>query len=266
MVKIKMEKDYFDRNGYSYLVDHFYAFYSELVALKRQFSAQLESGAEAGIANDDQNLSENAKSVSRQLIGVLELHHIDAQRTGGSHSFEINREAQYLMAALADEFMLRFEWPGREVWGSCLIEDALFKTRISGDLFFDRLDELLRSRDVARLDLALVYLMILAVGFEGRYRGSDCRERMESYKRALYRFRFDRDADIFNPTRHIAPQAYDSTIRNIMPQYVANIRPAVVTMVCTFIGVLIVSQILWMWKAGVLIDQLRLTVAAPGFF
>ena len=81
MVKSKIEKDYFDRNGYSYLVDHFYAFYSELVALKRQFSAQLESGAEAGIANDDQNLSENAKSVSRQLIGVLELHHID-----GNHS------------------------------------------------------------------------------------------------------------------------------------------------------------------------------------
>ena len=91
------------------------------------------------------------------------------------------------MAALADEALLRIEWPGRDVWTSCLIEESLFQSRVAGDLFFDRLDELLRTRDPARIELSSIYLLALSLGFEGRYRGTDSAPRMESYRAALYR-------------------------------------------------------------------------------
>ena len=248
--------------GGSYLVDQFRAFYAELMAVKKRVASPRSSLASGENASPDSAVLPMAQSVSRQLLGILELQSIEAQRAGGSHSFDINREAQYVMAALADEAMLRIEWPGRDVWTSCLIESALFQTRVAGDLFFDRLDDLLRTRDPARLELTLIYLFALALGFEGRYRGTDCAARMQNYRAALFRLRFGRDADPTSPALQVAPQAYAFTVGDAVPQQMPHIGRAVTVLILVMIGMLGLSQLLWEWKAGPLSQALQVTGTA----
>ena len=245
--------------GGSYLIEQFRVFYAELMVVKkrvaqvRDSAAPLEPSPLAGPA------LAMAQSISRHLLGMLELQAIEAQRAGGVHAFDINREAQYIMAALADEALLRIEWPGRDVWTSCLIEESLFQSRVAGDLFFDRLDELLRTRDPARIELSSIYLLALSLGFEGRYRGTDSAPRMESYRAALYRLRFGRDPDPASHSRQLSPQAYAYTVGDSIPQQVPHVGRWVTIFVTAMILMLGLSQIVWDWKAGPLLQHLRLT-------
>ena len=246
-------------SGTSYLVSQFRAFYAELIAVKKQVEVRRPS--EALQAPDTAAGSDlaMAQSISRQLLGVLELQAIEARRAGGSLSFDINREAQYIMAALADESLLRVEWAGRDVWTTCLIEESLFESRVAGDLFFERLDELLRTRDPARQDLALIYLLALSLGFEGRYRGTDCAARMRTYRAALYRLRFAHDPDPTNYSRQIAPHAYGFTVGDAVPEQVPHVGRWVMIFLLVMLGILGLSQVLWEWKAGPLVQNLKVT-------
>jgi len=102
-----------ERSGGSYLVRQFWAFYAELVSMKRRLGGQSASGplAQPGAQPPQESEPEAAgkaalsaaQAVSRQLLGVLELQAIEAQRAGGRYALDINHEAQYIMAALADE-------------------------------------------------------------------------------------------------------------------------------------------------------------------
>jgi len=252
-----------EQSGGSYLVRQFWAFYAELVSLKRRLGGQTADGAQSRLepapeATGTAALSA-AQAVSRQLLGLLELQAIEAQRAGGRFAIDINLEAQYIMAALADEALLSFSWAGREVWTSCLIEEALFGSRVAGDRIFDRLDDLLRTRDPARRDLALIYLLALSLGFEGRYRGTDCLARMQAYRAALYRFSFGRDPDPTDRSRQISPQAYAFTVGDALPQRVPHVAKWVAILVLVIVGMLGVSQLVWQLKAGPLVEDIRNT-------
>lgn len=254
-----------ERSGGSYLVRQFWAFYAELVSMKRRLGGSPAAGAQAPQELAQESVLESAgkaaltaaQAVSRQLIGVLELQAIEAQRAGGRYALDINHEAQYVMAALADETLLNFDWPGREVWTSCLIEEAQFGSRIAGDRIFDRLDELLRTRDPARRDLALTYLLALSLGFEGRYRGTDCLARMQAYRAALYQFRFGRDPDPSDRARQISPQAYAFTVSDALPQQMPHVGRWITILVLVLVGMLGLSQLVWEWKSGPLVEDIR---------
>lgn len=257
-----------ERSGGSYLVRQFWAFYAELVSMKRRLGGQAVAGAQPQQFLQLQEPAQEpagkaaltaAQAVSRQLLGVLELQAIEAQRAGGRYALDINHEAQYVMAALADETLLNFEWPGRGVWTSCLIEEALFDSRIAGDRIFERLDDLLRTRDPSRRDLALTYLLVLSLGFEGRYRGTDCLARMQAYRVALYRFCYGRDPDPADRARQISPQAYAFTVSDAVPQQMPHVGRWITILVLVFVCMLGLSQLIWQWKAGPLIENISST-------
>lgn len=251
----------------SYLVDQFCAFYSELVALKNRLGMRLVGtpaiGAgeapPSGIGGD----LAAAQMISRELLAVLEAQSIEAQRAGGRYAFDVNREAQYVMAALADEVLLNFSWSGRDVWTSCLLEEALFKSRIAGDRFFEQSDELLRTRDPARRELALIYLLALSLGFQGRYRGTDCGPKLQEYRVALYRFRYGRDPDP-GAGRQLSPQAYAFTVGDARPRQLPYIRRWVLIMILVFVSMLGVSQLVWQWKADPLERDIAGARQPPG--
>lgn len=246
-----------ERSGGSYLVSQFLAFYAEIVSMKRRLAGPPAADAKSQQETAGTAALTAAQAVSRQLLGILELQAIEAQRAGGRYTLDINHEAQYVMAALADETLLNFEWPGRDVWTSCLVEEAMFGSRIAGDRIFDRLDELLRTRDPARRDLALMYLLALALGFEGRYRGTDSAARMQAYRAALFRFRYGRDPDPSDRARQISPQAYAFTVGDAVPQRMPHIGRWVLVLVLVLVGMLGVSELVWQWKAGPLVADLR---------
>jgi len=146
--------------------------------------------------------------VWQQLLSMLERQALEAGQ-GGAFAYEVYREAQYVMAALADEIFLHLEWEGKSAWP--LLESRLFETHIAGEEVFSRIDRLLQRRDPFYLDLAAVYFMALSLGFEGKYRGSDDNDRRE-YRHQLFRMIYRREPKLFTATAPLFPQSYQNTL------------------------------------------------------
>jgi type VI secretion system protein ImpK len=199
----------------AFLQERFREFYADVARLKRAvladpwgIGARKDAGAEAGTLEGTA-----VGAVSQRLLELLERQAREAGRRGGEPGAAFYREAQYVMAALADEVFLNMEWAGKEAWESNLLEARLFDSHMAGELFFRRLDVLLKDRDAVYRDVAAVYLMALCLGFEGKYRGTRQREELEDYRRQLFAFVFRRQPSLLKGERRLFPQSYDHTVR-----------------------------------------------------
>jgi type VI secretion system protein ImpK len=125
-----------------------------------------------------------SENVRQSLLGILGQQSLRIQELGGTMGYGLYREAEYVMASLADEIMLNAQWSGKAHWQ--LLEEELFHTHASGDLFFRKIDQLISSGATASADLAMIYFQALALDFRGRYRGDDANRNIERYRRQLY--------------------------------------------------------------------------------
>src|SRR5207244_5557153 len=81
----------------------------------------------------------------------------------------------------------------------------------AGEEVFYRVARLLQRRDPFYLDLAAVYFMALSLGFQGKYRGGDDRERLE-YRHQLFKMIYRREPKLFTATGPLFPQSYQNTL------------------------------------------------------
>jgi type IV/VI secretion system ImpK/VasF family protein len=125
-----------------------------------------------------------SEKIRQSLLGILGQQSVRVQELGGTYGYGLYREAEYVMAALADEIMLNAQWSGRAQWQ--LLEEELFHSHASGDLFFRKLDRLLSGDTNSSAELAMIYFQALALDFRGRYRGDDPNKSIERYRRRLY--------------------------------------------------------------------------------
>jgi type VI secretion system protein ImpK len=153
--------------GPSVLLTQFRDFYGELIKIKRL----VKSGAFSNAAGSpDKPVDDRAaEAVGERITAIMERQARFAGGRGSDYT-GLYRQAEYVMAALADEILLhRLEWQGTRAWNSHLIEFRLFRTRVAGEEFFNRLDRLLQTPDPMYKDLATIYLMAIMLGFRGRY-------------------------------------------------------------------------------------------------
>src|SRR5215471_15378879 len=167
-------------------------------------SQQTSTGLVPGGSGTQTDSQRMALAVRQRLLLLFEHQARDAQTYGS----EFYREAQYVMAALADEIFLQLEWEGKDYWLSNLIETQLFQTHISGELIFQRLDRILQDRDPALKELASVYFMALSLGFRGKYRGYNDNGLLTLYRQQLYAFIFQRPADLSDDKKQLFPETY----------------------------------------------------------
>jgi type VI secretion system protein ImpK len=198
------------RNQNSFLLNQFREFYAEVARLKRTVEVAGSVYVFDLPTTDNPDPTSTANGVWQHLLSVLERQALEAGQTGGAFAFEIYREAQYVMAALADEIFLHFNWDGRSNWP--LLESKLFQTHIAGEVIFQRLDRLLQRRDPFYLDLAAVYFMALSLGFQGKFRGNDPTNALETYRRQLFAMIYRRNPQLFVSNTAIFPQAYQNTL------------------------------------------------------
>lgn len=191
------------------LTDRLYEFYSEVLRLR----ARVSEGTFA-FAADEAAVAESPRTVLRKLTGILERQALDAGRQGGDIGLRIYRQAQFAMAALADEIFLNFDWPGRAMWREELLEAKLFGSQHAGELLFERIEEVLHDRDIGGNELARVYLIVLALGFQGKFRDAlDADHILETYRQRLFRFIYKRDplTTRGGGEELVIPQAYAAT-------------------------------------------------------
>ncbi len=215
-----------------------------LVASFREFYRELLAAKERALGGHWRGAGESAgtpQDLWRHLLSILDRQALEAGRLGGDIGAELYRQAQYVMAALADDTFLHLRWPGREGWTTNLLEARLFGTHRAGEEVFDRLERLLRERDSAFVELGRVYLMALALGFEGKLRGRpEAPALLGAFRRSLYRFIHHREPRVVRGDDPVVPQAYAATLEVGEPRRLPYLRRWIVT------GVVVVA----LWVVG----------------
>jgi type VI secretion system protein ImpK len=209
-----------------FLIDKFQQFYGEVLRLQAKLSEGSWVFDGTGAADATELAAETSPSVIwRRLLAILERQSVDAAREGGDFAVELYRRAQYAMAALADEIFLSTDWAGREAWRQHLLESRLFGSHTAGETLFDRIEEVLRDRESVHLELGRVYLLVLALGFQGKFRGRpEAEQDLAAYRRRLYRFVFGRDPQVLRGNESLVPQAYASTLNEARPTELPYLR------------------------------------------
>ena len=165
-------------------------------------------------------------------------------------------DAQYVMAAFADDIFVHLNWEGRTAWTSNLLETALFQSHVSGEKFFDKLDRLLRHRDPANRSLAAVYLSALSLGFRGKYYGLNDHGKLRRYRRDLYDFIFNKPADLLNESKIAFPDSYVQNVRKEKRKKLTNPRVWLAVLGMVLVMYLAASHLIW-WRLTSPLEQVN---------
>ncbi|MCE3603132.1 DotU family type IV/VI secretion system protein [Massilia sp. P8910] len=215
----------------------------------RHFAAVLTQAAAAAAKLGENEAHSGGEALSRQLAQLIELQTLEAGRRGGKAALEAELEARFLKAALADEVLLHTDWAGREHWRHVLLEAKLFNSAHAGQQVFAAVDQLLREREPARRGVARLYLYLLSLGFQGRYRDSAALGRIADYRRELFQFIYQRAADLGGRDAVVAEQAYASTLSHGGARRLSKLSRRGMTLALVMLLLLGLSEIAWLWQS-----------------
>lgn len=146
-------------------------------------------------------------------------------------------KAKYPLVALADEVILTCDWEHAAEWEAQTLEERYFGTRIAGDEFFARIDQLREDEE----ELAQIYYTCLCLGFTGRYR-EDAPE-LRTLRSRLYR---QIPAYMASREEKLCPNAYhvsEGTRGGLTP--LINLARVAIVCVVLIVVYLIVNQVAW---------------------
>ena len=241
------------------LLAQFQQFYAELVRVK----SAVETGNWGALSKDEagpgaeSSDSESVGLVANRLAGFLEHQALEATKRGGDVGARLYREAQYVMAALADETCLhQMRWSAKDAWTSQLLERRLFGSYSAGEEIFQRARALLAKRDRIFTEIALIYFYALALGFQGKFRDRADREPIEALKRDLYQFVFRQAPNLADEARRASPGAYRHTQHGAQPRTLPYLRRWLEGLGAVAAILLVVSLWLWLDATWELADSL----------
>lgn len=214
----------------------------------RDFFDTLSRSAQSATQVSEADAKSAAEALSRQLCQLIELQSLEARRVAGKAGIEAEVQGRFLKAALADEVLLNTEWLGRNYWRHVLIETTLFQTSYAGERVFDDLDQLLREREPSRRNLGRLYLYMLSLGFQGRYRGQK-QDKIAEYRRELFQFVYMRPADLQGRDRTLSEQAYASTLSHLAARRLPRFNRNGLLFVIALLVLLGLSELLWLWQS-----------------
>lgn len=228
----------------------------------RAFYAELQRARETALRCAEADASTTAQSLAKQLMQIIELHTVEARRLAGRGAMEIESDARYLKAALADEIFLNLDWPGRTHWRHVLLEAQLVRSSVAGERVFDNIDALLRAREPAGRAVAALYLNVLALGFQGRLRGSAAPERLTQYRRELFQFIMQRDPQDAKVGSGLSPQAYAHTAGHLAKRRIPRLSRWTLGLILAVLLMLGLSELLWLWRSWPVRNLLDTTVVS----
>jgi type VI secretion system protein ImpK len=183
--------------------------------------------------------------VWQNMIALFRRNGIQILRAAGKPT-DNYLEAQYVMAAFADDVFIHLQWEGRRAWTSNLLESALFQSHVAGEKVFEKLDRLLRHRDPANKSLAAVYLSALSLGFRGKYHGLNDHGKLRRYRRDLFDFIFNKPADLLNESKVAFPDSYVQNVRKEKRKKLTNPRVWLAVLGVVFLTYLAASHGVWL--------------------
>lgn len=227
----------------------------------RDFYGVLRRAVEAVRNVPEAEAAEVAQALSNQLTQLIELHTLEARRTGGKAAMEAEGDARFLKAALADELLLATDWAGREHWHHVLLEANLFRSSQAGEKVFTDIEQILTAREPSQRNLARLYLYALSLGFQGRYRGSGVLAPLTEFRRELYQFIYQRAPDLQGRDKTLSERAYASTLSYLAARRLPRLSRWWVILSLVLLALLAISEVLWVWQSWPVRRVLSTTVA-----
>lgn len=226
----------------TFIVECFEEFYREVLR-HEQFVLSKPWQRIGGETESSPNAT--AEYILSKLQAFLEDQVVTASYGGNSFTVNYYEEVQFVMVALADEVFLNLDWPGKSYWEAHLLEQRLYNTHSAGQVFFEKLDELLQNRDPVRVDLAVIYLNALGLGFRGKYRHFDDDGVLKSYRRRLFTFINRREPYLFQQKIHLFPDAYSHTLEGSAAKELPNLRNWYFVFAGIGLTYLLISYVIW---------------------
>ena len=186
----------------------FEEFYSEVIRLRAR--AEMQFGY--SVAPDVTETADPSIAIWSHLVDLLERQARLTTTSAGDIGFGIYRDAQYVMAALADEIFLNAEWSGREYWTSHLLESHFFNSNVAGEEVFRRAEKLLSEPERGFSDTYSIYLLVLSLGFRGKYRDREDGGRIDEIRRRLFIRVYHRKPQLAGDDRRLFANCYDHTL------------------------------------------------------
>jgi type VI secretion system protein ImpK len=189
--------------------------------------------------------SKLALLVWQNLISLFRRNAVQILRVAGKPN-DNYFEAQYVMAAFADDVFIHLNWEGKRAWTSNLLETALFQSHVAGEVFYDKLDRLLIDRDPADKSLAAVYLSALSLGFRGKYHGLNDHGKLRRYRQELFAFVFRQPQDLKGESKIAFPDTYVQNLRLEKRRKLTNPRVWLMVLGFVFVTYLALSHGIWL--------------------
>jgi type VI secretion system protein ImpK len=108
----------------------------------------------------------DADVLRRRIKDLLDRAEREALRTGLPS--EEARSAKFALVAFIDETILSSDWSQKERWVAKPLQLEFYDRYDAGEIFFDRLEEMLRQ-PAQQAEVLEVYYLCMTLGFKGRY-------------------------------------------------------------------------------------------------
>lgn len=222
------------------LVDAFCAFHADVLELKRQVVAS------KGEMPCD--------IVQQRLHDAFDLQGSRIGNRLPDHEREMFNDIRYLMIAMADEVFSYLEWDGQSTWVDRPLEVMIFQTRNAGERVFNRIDRILADR-AAPVQLIVVYMTALALGFRGRYASLET-EMPETYRNRLSEQLGRTDPELLR-NKELCPQAHANTESKAKKEGLPSIALGILPFVLVIVGWVVLGEILWLYQTSQLSEVLN---------
>lgn len=181
------------------------------------------------------------------IAALLRRQATDSSRHGASGE-ELYREAEFAMAALADEVFLTElgNWPGRADWSAYPLQKAFFGTINAGEELFTKIDRFLENYHPGQRGLAEVYFNVLSLGFRGKYGVGEEGPRSLKIPRGVEKRRQRLLHTFHEPSAPLSSRVSDAAYRNIRTEEAGSEIPSArQSILFLALAVLVVGAGIW---------------------
>lgn len=226
------------------------------------FVSELVECKKIAIKTNGVNVSNDTENIKKRLTNYIIDQSSFLKQGSGDFVLSNLEEVIYIMVALADECFLNLEWCGNSDWGKKLLEDDFFKMHSAGDNIFKKIDDILERKNFFLIDLAKIYLKMLALGFLGKYRGSKSTYEIDLYKEKLYTF--ISNSSNFNLERRFFERSYNFTLTGLPKIYLPNEYIFDYVAYALFAIIIVGTSVFWFQEVDYLNNILDLLISTNG--